>query len=168
MAWASYPRRCLRELREETLLRIFGMEVERLLRIAEESPLLAGTGDWTSAALGASEHIAQLYAELKRRHKAQRARAILSLELRQYVDWQPARPRPKRNVSGSRRASVNTVSQSRRLGGSTLAFCNAALHVPACPLAERSQRRAITQPSVLLPGPRMRTIHAGDPEERLA
>ena len=82
VAWASYPRRCLRELREDTLLRIFGMEVERLLRIAEESPLLAGTSDWTSAALGASEHLAQLYAELKRRHKAQRARAILCDELR--------------------------------------------------------------------------------------
>ena len=53
---------------------------------------------WWATATGpaprwaASEHIAQLYAELKRRHKAQRARAILSLELRQYVEWQPARP----------------------------------------------------------------------------
>ena len=52
------------------------MEVERLLRIAEESPALVGNGDWTSAALASSEQIAQLYAELKRRHNAVRARAI--------------------------------------------------------------------------------------------
>lgn len=84
-AWATYDRQCLRELREQTLLWIFGMEVERLVRIAQESPILVGQGDWTQAALGASEHIAQLYAELKRRHKAMRARALLREELRRFA-----------------------------------------------------------------------------------
>jgi hypothetical protein len=50
-AWASYDRRCLRELSEKTLLWIFGMEVERLLRIAQEAPALVGQGVWTKAAL---------------------------------------------------------------------------------------------------------------------
>src|SRR5690242_14493871 len=77
VAWVSYERRCLRDLCEETLLSIFGMEVERLLRIVQEPPLLVGAADWTQAALGASEHVAQVYAELKRRHKARRARFLL-------------------------------------------------------------------------------------------
>lgn len=84
----SYPRRCLRELCAETLLFLFGMEVERLLRIMQEPPALVGDLDWTRATLGASEHVAQVYTELKRRHKARRARAILREELRRYVTWE--------------------------------------------------------------------------------
>jgi hypothetical protein len=34
--------------------------------------------------LGACEHIAQIYAELKRRHKAMRARAMLREQLQRY------------------------------------------------------------------------------------
>jgi hypothetical protein len=90
VAWASYDRRCLRELAEATLLRIFGMEVERLLRIVQEPPGLVGAWEWTLASLGASEHLAQLYAELKRRHRAARARAILREELRRFITWHPA------------------------------------------------------------------------------
>ncbi len=90
VAWVSYDRRCLRELREATLLDIFGMEVERLLRIVQEPPGMVGSVEWTRAALGASEHIAQVYAELKRRYKAMRARAILRDELRRFITWQPA------------------------------------------------------------------------------
>ncbi|HLW02253.1 MAG TPA: hypothetical protein VKT82_26595 [Ktedonobacterales bacterium] len=87
-AWASYDRRLLRLLREERLLWLFWLEVERLLRIAQEHPSLVGGLDWTGAALCASEHIAQVYGELKRRHKAMRARAILREELRCFVAWQ--------------------------------------------------------------------------------
>ena len=68
-AWASYERAFLRTFDEALLLWMFGMEVERLLRIAEEHPVLVGGTDWTCAVLGASEHLAQVYAELKRRHQ---------------------------------------------------------------------------------------------------
>ncbi len=88
LAWAGYPRSILRQLNEQTLLRIFGMEVERLLRIAQEHPYLVGSADWTGAALSASEHLAQLYAELKRRYKATQARAFVREELRRFVEWE--------------------------------------------------------------------------------
>ncbi|HLW03892.1 MAG TPA: hypothetical protein VKT82_34915 [Ktedonobacterales bacterium] len=89
-AWASYPRAILRQLDEHLLLGIVGMEVERLLRIAQEHPGLVGQMEWTGAALSASEHLAQLYAELKRRHKAMQARALLREELRRFVEWDAA------------------------------------------------------------------------------
>ncbi len=85
-AWASYPGAVLRQLSEQTLLRVLGMEVERLLRIAQEHPCLVGQMEWTSAALCASGHLAQLYAELKRRFKAAQARALLREELRRFVE----------------------------------------------------------------------------------
>jgi hypothetical protein len=95
VAWVRYDWRCLRALAVETLLYIFGMEVERLLRIVQEPPALVGDADWTRAALGASEHLAQVYAELRRRQppgkgqsKAIRARFILREELRRYVTWE--------------------------------------------------------------------------------
>jgi hypothetical protein len=84
-AWAAYTRRTLRLVSDERLLWLFGLEVERLLRVAQEHPSLVGGDDWTSAALCASEHIAQVYAELKRRHKAMRARALLREELRRFA-----------------------------------------------------------------------------------
>ncbi len=86
--WAVYERRDLRAADEDALLRRFGVEVERLLGIAQEAPRLVGSGAWTCAALGASARIAQIYAELKRRHKAMRARALLREELRVFVAWQ--------------------------------------------------------------------------------
>lgn len=97
VAWVSYEWRTLREFSEEALLTIFGMEVERLLRIMQEPPGLVGDLEWTRATLGASEHIAQVYKELKRRQppcagarqsRALRARAILREELRRYVTWE--------------------------------------------------------------------------------
>ena len=63
-------------------------EVERLLRIVRELPALIGEDIWASAALSACEHVAQVYAELKRRHKAMRARAMLREELRRFITWQ--------------------------------------------------------------------------------
>jgi hypothetical protein len=86
-AWASYQRCILREFSDAVLLWIVGMEVERLLRIAEEHPGLVGQVEWTRAVLGASEHLAQLYAELKRRHPWQEARAMLRAELTRFVTW---------------------------------------------------------------------------------
>jgi hypothetical protein len=90
-AWASYDWRCLRALSEATLLWIFGMEVERLLRIMQEPPSLEGGVDWTKATPGASEHIIQVYRELKRRQpaskgqgRALRARGILREALRRF------------------------------------------------------------------------------------
>jgi hypothetical protein len=98
-AAARYDRRDLNEHDEAALFRLFNVEVERLLRAAQEAPKLVGEGDWTCAALGAHARIAQLYAELKRRHpreeqsqhgsrqwKAMRARALLRAELRRFVE----------------------------------------------------------------------------------
>jgi hypothetical protein len=90
VAWMSYDRQCLRELSEKSVIWLFGVEVERLLRVAQEAPALVGDADWTRAALGASEHVAQLYGELKRRYKAMQARAILREDLRVFLAW--ARP----------------------------------------------------------------------------
>ncbi len=83
--WASYERRALRQVSDERLLWLFALEFERLLRVAQEHPSLVGGTDWTGAALGASEHIAQVYGELKRRCKAMRARALLREELRRFA-----------------------------------------------------------------------------------
>jgi hypothetical protein len=72
---------------EATLLRLIAVELERLTRIAEEAPALVGGGCWTEAALAACAQVARLYAELKRRHRAERARALLCAELRRFVAW---------------------------------------------------------------------------------
>ena len=97
VTWTFAEPRCLRELCEATLLWMFNCEVERLLRIIQEPPTLVGSCEWTQAALVACGHIAQVYAELRRRqpagagyHKAKRARAIVREELRRFVTWQRA------------------------------------------------------------------------------
>lgn len=82
-----YDRRCLRELEEMNLRWLWGIEIERLLQIVETAPSDIGERAWTLAVLGACHHLAQLYAELKRRHKAMRARAIIHEELRLFVAW---------------------------------------------------------------------------------
>ncbi len=89
VAWKRYDWRILRQFKDDMLLWIFGMEVERLLRITDADPRFVGSGCWTCAVLGASEHLAQLYQELKRRHTMKPARAMLRQELRRFVDWQP-------------------------------------------------------------------------------
>ncbi len=85
--WAPPERRCLRRLCEEELLRRVAVEAERLARIAEEAPALVGGGHWTEVTLASCAEVARLYAELKRRHHAARARALLREELRQFVAW---------------------------------------------------------------------------------
>ncbi len=54
----------------------------------QEPPGLVGDDDWTRATLGASEHLAQVYHELRRRHNAARARCIVREALRCFVAWQ--------------------------------------------------------------------------------
>lgn len=82
-----YDCRILRAMSDEPLLWMFGMEVERVLRLILTSPAELGEGAWLAALLGASEHIAQVYHELRRRCKAMRARAILREELQRFVEW---------------------------------------------------------------------------------
>ena len=77
----------LRAANEELLLAFVWMEVERMQRIADEHPSMVGQMGWTCAALGASEHLAQLYAELKRRYRAKEARARLRAVLDGFVAW---------------------------------------------------------------------------------
>ncbi len=90
-AYEPPKRRGLRERSEAALLEQFGVTVERLLRILYEPPKLVGEMDWTRAALCASQEIAQIYAELKRRSKAMRARALLREELARFVAWRRER-----------------------------------------------------------------------------
>ena len=62
------------------------VELARLARIAEEAPALVGGGHWTEVTLASCAEIARLYAELKRRHHAERARALMGAALRQFVE----------------------------------------------------------------------------------
>jgi hypothetical protein len=96
VAAVSYDRECLRELKEGTVRWILGMEIERLLRIVQVVPAPAARGSaevgmdaWMRAVLGVCEHVSQLYDELKRRHKAMRARAIVREELLSVLHWRP-------------------------------------------------------------------------------
>lgn len=84
----TYDRRNLREMGEPWLRWMLGMEVERLLRLAQVSPSELGESAWLAGVMAASEHVAQVYHELRRRHKAARARAILREELRDFLTWQ--------------------------------------------------------------------------------
>ena len=88
VATFSYDPVCLHELSEYRLRWILGMEAERLLRIARVAPAEVGIVIWTQAVLGISEHVADLYAEFKRRHRAMRARAIVREELQRVLGWQ--------------------------------------------------------------------------------
>ena len=88
MAWASYDRRCLRELREETAAaHLWHGGRAPAAHCRKSRPCWWATGDWTRAALGASEHMAQVYHKLRRRHNAVRARYLLREELRRFVTW---------------------------------------------------------------------------------
>jgi hypothetical protein len=83
-----YDRACLRALGEASVLWLWGVEVERLLRISEIPPVLVGVEDWTQAMLGACGHLAQLYQELKRRHRAKQARVLVRAALQAFVAWE--------------------------------------------------------------------------------
>ncbi len=83
----TYDRRNLREMGEWYLRWMLGMEVERLLRLAQTAPAELGEAAWPASVLAASEHVAQVYHELRRRCKAARARAIVREELRAFLTW---------------------------------------------------------------------------------
>ncbi len=87
IATFSYDPVCLAELSDYRLRWILGMEAERLLRIAQVAPAEVGGVTWTLAVLGVCEHVADLYAELKRRHKAMPARASVREVLAQVLGW---------------------------------------------------------------------------------
>jgi hypothetical protein len=72
---------------EACLLWRWEVEVERLLRICEAPPALLGEDEWARAALRVCVRLSQVYAELKRRHKAMPTRALLRARLRAYVTW---------------------------------------------------------------------------------
>jgi len=86
-AWESYDCFCVRRLSQEGLLWLWRVEVERLLRIVDLPPALLGE-TWTQSALAVCHHLSQIYRELKRRHKAMQARALLREELRRFVEWE--------------------------------------------------------------------------------
>ena len=87
-AWIPYERGALRVWTDEWLLVLFQMEVERLLRIVQTPPALLGEEVWTRAALGACEHLAQLYREFRRRYQARPVRLFVRRVLRAYVCWE--------------------------------------------------------------------------------
>ncbi|HLW03698.1 MAG TPA: hypothetical protein VKT82_33940 [Ktedonobacterales bacterium] len=87
IATFSYDPLCLRELSAKRLRWILGMEAERLLRIAQVAPAEVGVVTWTLAVLGVCEHVADLYAEFKRRHKAMPARNIVREEVQRVLGW---------------------------------------------------------------------------------
>lgn len=87
MATSSYTRLWLGHQEDEAILWRWNVEVERLLRVSEAPPSLVGEDDWARAALGVGLRLSQLYGELKRRHKARRARGLLREELRGYITW---------------------------------------------------------------------------------
>ena len=87
MAASCYTPLWLHHQEDDDLLWRWNVEVERLLRISEAPPCLVGEEAWARAALGVALRLSQVYAELKRRHKARRARARLRAELREYVTW---------------------------------------------------------------------------------
>jgi hypothetical protein len=125
-AYARYDWRCLRAFTDSLLLWLFGMEVERLARIAQEAPALVGSGEWTRAALGAFEHIAQIYAELKRRHKAMQARALLREDLRACITWQAPRQNADVPDAGGAPADASEPAAAVRISQQEVALL---LHV---------------------------------------
>jgi uncharacterized membrane protein YsdA (DUF1294 family) len=72
---------------EDQLLWYAGMDIERLYRIAREPQWRVGENLWTLTLLGTCRHLAQVYGELKRRHKAAKARELMWQALRLFVTW---------------------------------------------------------------------------------
>jgi hypothetical protein len=102
----TYDRRNLRELSERSPRWLLGMEVERLLRLVQLSPSERGEAAWLAGVLAASEHVALVYHELRRRYKAARARAILREDLAAFVTWRGRQTRKKRQKAGNASTAV--------------------------------------------------------------
>ena len=62
-----------------------------MLRILQAPPALLGEVVWTRAALGACEHLAQLYHEFRRRYGARAVRRFVRRALVEYIYWEPPR-----------------------------------------------------------------------------
>ncbi len=82
-----YDQRVLHRLEEAALLWLWGMDLERLLRIVLTPAAEVGEDLWTETALGGCAHLGQVYRELKRRYKAPQARALVWGALRFFVVW---------------------------------------------------------------------------------
>ncbi len=77
-----YPRGCLRKFYDDRELRLaLGWEIERLQQVKETYLDSIPLAERRETALLAAERIAQVYRELRRRHKAARARQIMQEEL---------------------------------------------------------------------------------------
>jgi hypothetical protein len=82
-----YEGRALRRETEEDLLRYLEIGIERLYRITQEDQTEIGETLWTLTLLSACQHLAQVYLELRRRYKAERARELTWDALRLFVTW---------------------------------------------------------------------------------
>ena len=89
ISWTPYSRAALRSWSDEWLLIFFPMELERLQRLIQTPPSLLGEELWTRAALGACQHLAQMYHELRRRYHAKDARLLMHRLFEGYVFWEP-------------------------------------------------------------------------------
>ncbi len=76
---------CLREMDEWLLRWLFGVEVERLLRMVATPAGEVGMGLWLGALAGTSRRLAQLYGEWGRRVGAAQARALVREDLWHYL-----------------------------------------------------------------------------------
>jgi hypothetical protein len=79
--FAGYTRHWLRWTSDEQLRRALGWEVERLQRVHETTLESITPAERAAMTLIAAERLAQVYRELRRRHKAAVARAWLQEEL---------------------------------------------------------------------------------------
>ncbi len=89
--WTPFAQKALGTWSDERLLLLFQVETERLLRIIQAPPALLGEEVWTRAALGACEHLAQVYHAFRRRYGARAVRRFVRRALVEYIYWEPRR-----------------------------------------------------------------------------
>jgi hypothetical protein len=70
------------------------IHIERLYRMTQTPQDEVGPDLWTQAVLGVCRHLAQCYETLRRRYKAERARAIVWDMLRRFAAWGAEEERP--------------------------------------------------------------------------
>ena len=82
-----HERKSFLKLDETDLLWLAGIELERLYRIARTPQAAVGETLWTLTLLASCLHLAQIYQEYKRRHKARQARAFMRRAFTFFVTW---------------------------------------------------------------------------------